>query len=219
MVEIRRIPAPPPNARDRLREALGAILDDPYSDQFEAPQIVERVVREIDEDPEWRRELIAENVAPLVRGMLGNLMAVSRQLGLSTPILLGAQLLGPVEVDRFVERRSSAFDEWLEHAGSKHLRLLDMRKKDLRVARRERVKLGIRYLHVARIHQLLEEQLDNEDQTVGDKFTVEEIARLAATEALPVVNDPNLMHLFADLDGPVLSLPDLPEVKKRGRSR
>jgi len=216
LAEIRRVPASPDDARARIREAVSAILDDPYTEHVDVPQIIADVVREIDGDPEWRRALLTENVAPLVRSITSNMMAADRTLGLTAPILLGVEKLTPVDVDRFVERRGPKFELWFEQANGNHIHLLDMRKSDLREARRKRIQQGVRHLHVARIEEILEQGLDDDTQTVGQKYTVDDIARIAATEALPVLNNSELGQLFANLDGPVLSLP---EVKNHGRSR
>ena len=69
----------------------------------------------------------------------------------------------------------SKWDRWLEHVGSKHVRLTVMTKADLRKARAQRGQRGRHELVIERFEEILENGMETEWETVGQRFSTAEL--------------------------------------------
>lgn len=90
--------------------------------------------------------------------------------------------------------------QWLEHAGTRHIRLSDMVADDLRMAAEERRKRGETELHLAALWERLAMKLP-EGKRVGDHFSEEEIdrwARLLKVEVKVSIPAPTAVNMIEE---------------------
>ena len=184
------------SSRGRIREAVESIIEESAS--FDMPMVIQSVVSEIDEDPEWRRQVLKESITSHVRAVAGEVLNYRRRNGLPIPVLSGHRKLTPTEVTDYVEREADRFETWAENAGGRYIRLLDMNRSQLKDAARQRVGRVLGDLHHARLLWQIAAGLKDDEQTVGQRYTTEQLARLSATTVLPVTSD----HEVIDLLGP-----------------
>lgn len=197
VVSPRRIEEPTftQSSRGRIREAVESIIEE--SSTFDMPMVIQSVVAEIDEDPEWRLQVLRESITSHVRAVAGEVLNYRRRQGLSVPVLSGHQKLTAAEVDDYVERTADRFADWVESSGGKYINLLEMNRTQLQAAARHRVGRVLGDLHHARILWKLAEGLRDDKQTVGERYTTDQIARLTATSALPATQDTEIISLLA----------------------
>lgn len=75
-------------------------------------------------------------------------------------------------------RKHSVFANWLEHAGDRHVRLLEMTREQLLEAAQERRNRGNHEIRLAVLWETLAQQLEG-GQRVSSKFTTEDIDVMA----------------------------------------
>jgi len=197
-------PAFTQSARGRIRTAVEDLLSVDQA-EYSLPTIVAKVIGMIDADPDWRLEVLAQAVGSHVRVVANEVIQYRRRANLPLAVLLGKHTMSRAEVDDFVERSASRFETWIERCNGRYINLLDMRRGELQAAAQERGIRVVGELHRMRLLYTLSKGLVDDEQTVGERYTSEELARMMATSALPATRDKQLVDLMA----PIATMVDL----------
>lgn len=159
------------------------------------PWLLGVILDAVNADNDWRRPLLKKYLGAFIDRQITGHFAATR--GLS---LMGADTLVSKEaLQATIDRLALKFEHWVEHAGDRHLKLLSMRKGDLLQAAQERRKRGLTELRIAVLWERLAETLTS-DQEVGDKYTTEQIARMAQRLDVVVVPSEIELDLPSDSD-------------------
>lgn len=158
------------SARGRIRELVKIRIED--ADEFSIPVMTDSILALLREDEPFLQEFMETTLRNEVYELIGDVVKASRNL-----IQLGEHALTPDALERRTEKFASRFLGWYEHAGDKHVNLMEMSREDLLVAAAERRTRGQREYRIAALWSQLAEGLEG-GQAVKDRFTAEEIEGL-----------------------------------------
>ncbi len=156
--------------REWVREAIATRED------FNIPVLVDECIADLGGDASFVRTLLQENLKPLVYSVIQMQVGQSRHL-----VALGDDVVQKGEVAKRATR-ISAFASWLEHAGDRHVQLLEMTREDLLIAAAEREQRGQHELGIAKLWRSLANKLEG-GQKVSEVFSAEEIEKLQLAQA------------------------------------
>lgn len=145
-----------------LKERIGE------ADSVVLPDLVSEATNVFKHDEEFIVALVEEELRPLIYQMAQKLLADTRHDGV---IEFGDELVTKGEFDK---RATVRFENWMEHAGDRHIRFMRMDRRDLILARRENADRAEPFLRrVALIDRVLPCLSRNE--TVEEVFSPEEV--------------------------------------------
>jgi hypothetical protein len=139
---------------------------------FNLPQVVNEAMITFLQDPQFVDEVVRDRVQRDVYEMARRIIANTRGL-----ILVGDDVMTPEQFQAHAAKASNRFLNWVEHAGTRYISLMQMTKGDLLLAARERETRARSELQVAVLWRHIADQL-GADERVGDKFTPEDIANM-----------------------------------------
>ena len=121
------------------------------------------------------RSMMEETMPALLAEVCREVVAETR----GSLVQLGDVVVSEAEFEKRVARRASRWERWLEHSGTAHIQVMQMRKLDLLRAADERESLAEANARVAVLWRELASHLDDQ-QRVGDVYTAEHLERTAA---------------------------------------
>lgn len=171
-----------PTPRAQLAQWIRAEIDGKSS--VELPQLADAALEMFAADQQFVRDFMAEMMRPMVYEIARQVMKSTRPKG--DVIELGDTLMSRDDFKAQSKKAAARWRTWLEHAGTKHIRLMEMTRTDLTAAADERRKRGDAEYELANLWDALAERLEGNER-VSERFTADEIERvrmaLANTEA------------------------------------
>lgn len=147
-------------------------------DEIALPDLANRAVLHFATNPTFVQGFMEEQLQPIVHTMAQQVMAESRP----TPVLSFTDTV--MTSEKFEEKvaafKTTVWGNWMEHAGSRHVRLLRMDSTDLRMAAAERRGRGRTEFKFATLFDQIADGLEG-GQVAEDRFTVDEIDALYRT--------------------------------------
>ncbi len=139
------------------------------------PELTETILVRLKSDAALLDAWLSESLAPLVAQDIRQICSATR-----SHVVFGDEALAPTALKAKVAASKPRWQAWLEHAGDRHVRLMDMQKEDLLAAADEREQRGMSNIELAALWRELAARLPA-DRKVGDLFTEEQIEALAAS--------------------------------------
>lgn len=138
--------------------------------EFQIPRLAERLRMVIMHDADMMTRFVDQQLLEIIT------LRVRSAVRLSRGALVQA---GDTVSDRELFRASavSKWRKWAEHVGDHHVKLVEMKQSDLLTAAAERRTRGETELFIAELWERMAKQM-NAEQTVGERFTAEQIAAL-----------------------------------------
>lgn len=161
------------STRARLSEWVSAELVG--AEEIQIPALTEKAMRHFADDKGFVSALLRENVRSLIYEVVQTVVGKSR----GELVQLGDAVVDATEFKARARRRST-FENWLEHVGDHHVRLLDMSREELLIAAKERTDRGKHELELARLWRAMAQRLEG-GQQVREVFTAAEIESLRAS--------------------------------------
>jgi hypothetical protein len=158
------------SARGRIRELVKIRIDG--AEEFSIPTLTDSVIALLSGDDDFMKEFIQTTLRHEVYTQVAAAVAASRKL-----VQLGDEVLTPGAIERRAERFASRFLGWYEHAGNRHVNVMEMTREDLLIAAAERSSRGNHELRIAALWTQMADGLEG-GQRVQDRFTAEEIEGL-----------------------------------------
>lgn len=141
-------------------------------DEFSLPDLASEVVSLVKSDRVFLDSFLDEFLREAVYEYTQHYVAKTRN---------GFIMLGDIATTRegleARASRNSIFNDWLEHSGSRMVRLMKMTREDLLAAESERRERGEREIRLANTWRALAVRLEG-GQRVEEVFTVEEVEKI-----------------------------------------
>ena len=155
------------SARSKLRQWIRQVTEN--RDNLRLPDIVTEAVSEFRGDAEFVQRFYEESFTAMVYEVAQEYMAGNR-----------AQYIQQVtrSIQEGKQPRSGVFANWMEHAGDRHISLMEMTRRDLYLAAEERQQRGDHELSLATLWRQMAGRLTSPNMKVKTKFKEEEIQRL-----------------------------------------
>ena len=157
------------SARAQVRQWVREQMED--ASEVDLPALAGRAVAHFRGDAAFIQTFLDESLPTLVYDIASSIGSKTRLLSFGDHLATRATVADAAT-------RHTVFERWLEHAGARHIRLLSMTKADLLVAAEERRKRGEHDMWLSRLWVRIAKDMSDED-TVGERFTTEEIEKLA----------------------------------------
>jgi hypothetical protein len=164
---------PSTGPKGRVRQSVEAILQD--VDTMSIPQVTDRVVRQVQQDDEWTRQLLSDALKPLIYEIVRRTVQNTRGL-----VVYGSEIVSRERFEERVRERASRFASWLEHCGESHVRIMTANRVQLRAAALERRTSAETDLTLAALWEALARKLPDDTSTVESTFTPDQIAEMEA---------------------------------------
>lgn len=144
-------------------------------DAISLPSLANKAVRHFSKDQVFVQAFLTENLREMIYELAGNTVR-------ATHIRMGDQLVTPAEVEERAEKltRKSGWESWLEHTGTRHVRLMEMTADDLAGAILQRQKRVDTEVGIINLWSAIKMQLEPGEK-VGDRFTTADIDRIKAS--------------------------------------
>lgn len=162
--------------RAQLAQWIRAEIDGKST--VELPALADAAVEAFATDQQFVRDFMAEMMRPMVYEVAKQVMKSTRPKG--DIIDLGDKLMERSEFKEQSKKAGARWRTWLEHSGTKHIRLMEMTRADLKAAADERRKRGDAEYELANLWDALAERLEGNER-VSERFTADEIERVRAS--------------------------------------
>ena len=173
MPAMREVKEKEPTARDRLRTWIQSELKG--KSEVNLPELTERAVTFVSKDRKLLNAMLLELLRPMVYEEARLIVAHSRgEPPAERMHQLGDDLVSRNGLSERARRMSRKWLEFTEHAGDRHVLLLDMTAEDLALAEAESKGRGDVEYAYAGLWAKLRTRLEN-GQRVRDVWTVQEI--------------------------------------------
>lgn len=164
------LPLPLPSIRLRLRQWIATEIEGVA--EVELPELARRALKTVLADPDALEAAVRDLLQPLVYEQVQQVVASTR--GVPPWETDPSSVTRTETLTRPVRRGRRTWTHWLEHAGARHVLLLEMTARDLELAEVERRKRGAIETGLADLWRELRVKMGPE-QKVKDVWTVEEI--------------------------------------------
>lgn len=155
--------------RQQIREWLKDQIEGKGS--VDLPELVNKGTDHFLKDEEFVRGLVEDALRPLIYRMGIGIMQASRG---ERVIELGEEIVAQSEFQKRAKRLQSRWATWMEHAGDRYVRFMEMDKADLITAAEERLCRASTEAAIANFQKLLAGKL-KKNERVGDRFTPEQL--------------------------------------------
>ncbi len=158
--------------RSRVREWVQNEIKD--ETEVSIPTLTASALAHFRGDQAFIQGLMQEMLRPMVYELALAVVQSSR----GSLVTLGDTIVTRDEVAKKARTRN-VWGTWLEHAGDRHVALLDMTREDLLLAATERQDRGEHELELAKLWRKLADGLEG-GQVVRERFSAEEIEKVRA---------------------------------------
>lgn len=141
---------------------------------FSLPELTDRMVAHFSTDKDFIAAWLGETLRPIAYDAVQRVCATTRAY-----VVIADEAVPHAEAVRAIRERRPRWQAFMEHAGDRHVRLLDMTRRDLLLAADEREKRGAVEMRFAALWRHLAQQM-TDTETVGQHFNetqIEEIAK------------------------------------------
>jgi hypothetical protein len=168
-----------PQQKQTARQQLTAWIRDYMTDKDEvsASEMVSEAVIKFRKNRKFLDELAVDALRELVYRRAVEEMARSRRAGKGPVVMTGDDVLISTKGIKQRARGHSVFQNWLEHAGDRHVRIMDATREDLLLAAEEREGRGEHEIRLAKVWRTVAETLEG-GQVVNTKYSPEEVERI-----------------------------------------
>lgn len=142
------------------------------ADEISLPTITDSVVTLLMQDSDFVTEFMQTTLRSEVYSQVAAVVASTRDLS-----LVGDTAMTESAVKKKATEFASRFLGWYEHAGDRHVSVMEMTREDLLVAASERRKRGDREFRLASLWSQLADSLEG-GQKVSKRFTAEQVEAL-----------------------------------------
>lgn len=159
-----------PGARARLRMWIREEIKDRA--EVSIKEVQSKAIASILKDRAFLKAVVVELLSPLIYEEIRLVVGQSRE-----HLVLGGDVVTRQGLSERASKLRRSWGDWLEHAGSRHVLLMEMTPDDLEAAEAERRKRGDTEYELADLWAELRSKL-KPDQRVKDVFTADEIERV-----------------------------------------
>lgn len=137
-------------------------------DEVRVPDLVDAAIATFSKDRRFLTSLANETLREMVYRQAVQTLSTSRSFISAGDVALTREGI------KERARKHSVFANWLEHAGDRHVRLMDMTREDLLIAANEREKRGSHEMQLAALWRTIANGLEG-GQTVSSKYSAQDI--------------------------------------------
>jgi hypothetical protein len=159
-----------PSARARLRAWIRGEIKDRA--EVSIKEVQSKAIASILKDRAFLKEVVEQLLSPLIYEEIRLVVSKSRE-----HLILGDEAVTREALRDRASRKRKDWGDWLEHAGTRHVLLMEMTPEDLEAAEAERRKRGDSEYELADLWAALRSKMED-DQRVKDVFTPDEIERV-----------------------------------------
>lgn len=157
-------------ARAKIRDVVRLRIQG--ADEISLPTITDSVVTLLMQDSDFVSEFMQTTLRSEVYSQVAAVVAATRDLS-----VVGDTAMTEGAVKKKATEFASRFLGWYEHAGDRHVQVMEMTREDLLVAASERRKRGDREFRLANLWSQLADSLEG-GQKVSERFTAEQVEAL-----------------------------------------
>ena len=157
-------------ARAKIRDVVRLRIQG--ADEISLPTITDSVVALLMQDDDFVAEFMRTTLRSEVYQQVAAVVAATRDLS-----IVGDTAMSEGAVKRKANEFASRFLGWYEHAGDRHVQVMEMTREDLIVAAAERRQRGDREFRLANLWTRLADSLEG-GQKVSERFTAEQVEAL-----------------------------------------
>lgn len=148
------------SARTQIRDWVKDIIQD--ADEVNVPTVASQAYEHFMKASGFTKRFYEENAGAIVHDIVADVVANTRRY-----IPMGNNAAATRQGVRRRAQEHAVFSRWLEHANGRHIRLLEMTKKDLLAAADERERRGDTEYRIANLLRALAAPLTDEDIAGG----------------------------------------------------
>lgn len=157
-------------ARGKIRDVVRIRIQG--ADEISLPSITDSVVAILMTDDDFVAEFMRTTLRSEVYAQVSAVVAATRDLS-----VVGDTAMSDGAVKKRATEFASRFLGWYEHAGDRHVQVMEMTREDLLVAAAERRQRGDREFRLASLWSRLADSLEG-GQKVSERFTPEQVEAL-----------------------------------------
>lgn len=148
--------------------------------EVHSPTVADAAVLHFSDDREFIVAFLNEMLRPMIYQTVVQVMKATR--GAGDVIVLGDDVVTRDVATERARTMRNKWTGWLERSGTRHVRLMEMRRDDLLLAADEREKRGATEYELAALWRALAERLEGNEK-VAERFSADEIERVRTSLA------------------------------------